>query len=306
MSFEVINPGILSLLQDGGRFGYQHLGVTSGGPMDEHAFVWANHLLGNAPGAAQLEITYGLLQLRCQADSCIALAGADLGARINGAPLAPWCTRRVRKGDEITFATPVTGLRAYLAVPGGFQAEARLGSCATVCREGLGGGDGTGAKLKAGDILPFEPNRTAIDARVPAWAIPDYDSPLELGVMPGYQHDEFDIVQRTKFFSASYKVSQNMDRMGYRLSGDAIQPRRNGIISEGIAFGAIQIPSDGQPIVLLRDRQTIGGYPKIGCISALGAAQLAQRGPGARVRFRPMDVSEAEAQRMIFNHSFGL
>jgi allophanate hydrolase subunit 2 len=141
---------------------------------------------------------------------------------------------------------------------------------------------------------------------VPDWAIPDYDRPLELGVMPGYQHDEFDIVKRTKLFSASYQVSQNMDRMGYRLSGDAIQPRRNGIVSEGIAYGAIQIPSDGQPIVLLKDRQTIGGYPKIGCISALGAGQLAQRGPGSVVRFHPMDVSQAEAQRMIFNHTFGL
>jgi len=93
---------------------------------------------------------------------------------------------------------------------------------------------------------------------------------------------------------------------GYRLSGDAIQPRRNGIVSEGIAYGAIQIPSDGQPIVLLKDRQTIGGYPKIGCLSALGAGQLAQRGPGSLVRFHPMDVSQAEAQRMIFNHTFGL
>ncbi|UTW14209.1 biotin-dependent carboxyltransferase family protein [Marinobacterium rhizophilum] len=302
MSFEVINPGILTLLQDAGRYGYQHLGVTTGGPMDEHAFAWANHLLGNAAGSAQLEITYGLLQLRCLADTCIALTGADLGARINGEPLAPWSTRRVRKGDEIAFATPLSGLRAYLAVLGGFQAEVRLGSCATVCREGLGGGDGAGGKLRAGDILRFEPSRALIEARVPAWAIPDYDRPLALGVMAGYQHDEFDIVQRTKFYSASYKVSQNIDRMGYRLSGDAIAPARNGIISEGIAFGAIQIPSDGQPIVLLRDRQTIGGYPKIGCISALGAAQLAQRGPGSQVHFHPMDVCEAEAQRMIFNH----
>ncbi len=306
MSFEIVNPGVLALLQDDGRYGYQHLGVTTGGPMDEHAFVWANHLLGNAPGSAQLEITYGLLQLRCLADTTIALTGADLGARLNGEPLPPWRTRQVRKGDEILFATPVTGLRAYLTVLGGFEAEARLGSCATVCREGLGGSDGTGARLKVGDRLGFESRRSTLDARVPDWAIPDYDQPLALGVMPGYQHDEFDSVQRTKFFSGEYRVSQNIDRMGYRLSGDAITPRRTGIISEGIAFGAIQIPSDGQPIVLLRDRQTIGGYPKIGCISALGAAQLSQRGPGARVHFYPMDVSEAEAQRMIFNHSFRL
>jgi biotin-dependent carboxylase-like uncharacterized protein len=306
MSFEVLHPGILTLLQDSGRFGYQHLGVTTGGPLDEHAFVWANHLLGNVPGSTQLEITYGLLQLRCQADTTIALTGADLGARLNDRPVRPWRTYVLQKGDELSFATPVAGLRCYLAVAGGLRTESRLGSCATVCREGLGGIDGTGAKLKPGDRLAFEPQRTAIDARVPDWAIPDYDRPLELGVMPGYQHDEFDIVKRTKLFSASYQVSQNMDRMGYRLSGDAIQPRRNGIVSEGIAYGAIQIPSDGQPIVLLKDRQTIGGYPKIGCISALGAGQLAQRGPGSVVRFHPMDVSQAEAQRMIFNHTFGL
>ncbi len=304
MSFEVLNPGMLSLLQDSGRHGYQHLGVTTGGPMDEHAFAWANHLLGNAPNAAQLEITYGMLSLRAEASTCIALTGADLDARLNGKAIKPWRTYRVCSGDHIEFSAPICGLRAYLAVVGGFSPTTKLGSCATVLREGLGGVNGTGAKLAKGNRLPFKPRRIDIDNRVPDWAIPDYNQPLAVGVILGYQHQSFPRTELMTLFSGCYEVSQNIDRMGYRLSGKPIHSNLDGIVSEGIAYGAIQIPADGQPIVLMKDRQTIGGYPKVGCLSALDAGQLAQRGPGSSVCFFPMDVAVAEAQRMIFNHRF--
>lgn len=305
MSFEVLNPGMLSLLQDRGRCGYQHLGVTTGGPMDEHAFCWANRLLGNDLNAAQLEITFGMLALRAEADTSIALTGADLDARLNGDSIKPWRTHRICKGDRLEFNAPVSGLRTYLAVAGGFLVETKLGSCATVAREGLGGLSGDGGKLVKGDRLPFKPHSAGIDGQVPPWAIPDYSQELEVGVILGYQQASFPRKELMKLFSGSYQVSQNIDRMGYRLSGDAVHSDLNGIVSEGIAYGAIQIPSDGQPIVLMKDRQTIGGYPKVGCLSALGAGQLAQRGPGSIVRFYPMDVAEAEGQRMIFNRAMG-
>ncbi|WP_404364436.1 biotin-dependent carboxyltransferase family protein [Marinobacter sp.] len=302
MSFEVIAAGMLALLQDSGRHGYQHIGVTTGGPMDEHAFFWANRLLGNPANAAQIEINIGKLGLLAHDDTCIALTGADFGARINGRDAPPWHTYRVRRGDRIEFGMPVTGLRAYLAVAGGFKPATRLGSCATVLREGLGGLDGRGRKLAKGDRIRFDSGGHQPEARVPAGEIPDYRRDLHVGVLPGYQYLSFPLGERMKFFSGTYEVSQRIDRMGYRLTGEPIHSDLDGIISEGIAYGAIQVPSDGQPIVLMKDRQTIGGYPKIGCLSGLDSGQLAQRGPGAAVRFYLSDVAEAEAQRAIFSH----
>jgi biotin-dependent carboxylase-like uncharacterized protein len=300
MSFEVLKPGHFSCIQDLGRHGYQHLGVTTGGPMDEHAFSWANRLLGNSPNAAQIEITYGVLSLLAETDAMIAITGADLDARINGIHAEPWSSYSIAAGDRLEFHAPLSGLRAYLAVVGGFSAPHRLGSCATVAREGLGGITGQGDYLAKGNRLEFEPHSHRPRATVPAWAIPDYDAELALGVIPGYQAAQFPDEELEKFFSSSYEVTQNIDRMGYRLSGEAIDSGLDGIISEGICYGAIQIPGDGQPIVLMKDRQTIGGYPKIGSLTALGTAQLSQRGPGTSVTFYPMTLYEAMLQRRLF------
>lgn len=302
MSFEVLEAGVLALLQDTGRHGYQHIGVTTGGPMDEHAFLWANRLLGNPPDAAQIEITVGKLRLLAHEDTCIALTGANLGARLNGRELEQWRTCRISKGDRIEFDMPVTGLRAYLAVAGGLKPAEKLGSCATVVREGLGGLDGKGRRLAKGDQIPFDKCDTVAEAYLPPAEIPDYSRALHLGVIPGYQYRYFSTNQRATFFTNAYEVSQRIDRMGYRLSGAPVHSSLDGIVSEGIAYGAIQVPSDGQPIVLMKDRQTIGGYPKIGSLSALDTGQLAQRGPGALVHFYLSDVAAAEAQRAIFNH----
>jgi allophanate hydrolase subunit 2 len=125
-----------------------------------------------------------------------------------------------------------------------------------------------------------------------------------LGVIPGYQYERFSAVERMKFFSGTYQVSTNIDRMGYRLQGEPINSGSSGIISEGIALGAVQIPADGQPIILLRDRQTIGGYPKIGCVFSLDLARLAQRKPGGRVEFTLLDLAAAENRRVLYDHQF--
>lgn len=304
MGFKVIDPGVMALLQDTGRFGYQHLGVTTGGPMDEYAFDWANWLLGNPRGAVSVEITYGHTVLDAEADMDIALTGADLGATLNGQYLSPWQSLTLRAGDRLTFNTPVNGLRAYLAVAGGFGAITRLGSAATVMREQLGGLDGTGQRLlKDAYIQP----QAAVATRgrvMPEWAIPDYAEPVQLGLIAGYQYDRFAVSERMKLLTGDYTVTSNIDRMGYRLSGEPVLSGQSGIISEGIAFGAVQIPQDGQPIVLMRDRQTIGGYPKVGCVFSLDVARLAQRMPGSRVGFYLMDVAEAENRRLLFDRLF--
>ncbi|WP_341582456.1 biotin-dependent carboxyltransferase family protein [Marinobacter metalliresistant] len=306
MSFEVLAPGMLALMQDSGRRGYQHIGVTTGGPMDEFAFFWANRLLDNDLNAPQIEITFGGFSLLAHDDTSMAITGGDLGARLNNRDIRPWRTYRISRGDRLEFTAPVNGLRAYLAVRGGFKPAMKLGSCATVSREGLGGLHGNGAKLAKGDRIGFAKTDNLVDAALPDTEIPDYREPLRLGLLPGYQFRHFPPVQRMKFFSDDYEVTQNIDRMGYRLQGDAIHSDLDGIVSEGIAYGAIQVPSDGQPIVLMKDRQTIGGYPKIGCLSALDAGHLAQRGPGASVSFYLGDVAGAEAQRLLFNRRLRL
>ncbi|MCX4029175.1 biotin-dependent carboxyltransferase [Endozoicomonas sp. SM1973] len=311
MAFKVINPGLISVIQDFGRYGYQHIGVTTGGPMDEHAFLWANRLLDNAFDAAQLEITIGMLQLEVQQPTVIAMTGADLGATINGLAVRPWQSYPVNQGDQIAFNRPKTGLRAYLAVKGGLQITQQLGSAATVVRERIGGLQANGKKLATGDVLPYpimSPSvvQPFVSKRVPEQFIPDYSAPLILGVILGYQCNSFAQAEIQKFFSNKYEITQDIDRMGYRLTGEPVNSLLEGIISEGISYGAIQIPKDGQPIVLLRDRQTIGGYPKIGCVTTLDAARLSQRGPGTKIRFAIKDIHQAEAERMIYNRFFGI
>nr|WP_067287022.1 biotin-dependent carboxyltransferase family protein [Marinobacterium profundum] len=306
MAFEVVKPGFLTLLQDYGRYGMQHLGMASGGPLDEQAFLWANRLLDNHYNCAALEITLGPVRLRALQATQIAITGADFAARINQLSIEPWHSYWIEAGDELSFAAPRSGMRAYLAVMGGFEAKLQHGSCATVMRELSGGLQGDGRRLEVGDRLECCAAPRRRTRQVPPGYVPDYSAPLCLRLLPAYQYDQFDAAQVRRFFSSDYLVSPSSDRMGYRLSGPAIPSRLDGIISEGIAYGAVQVPGDGQPIVLLRDRQTIGGYPKIGCVASLDAAQLAQRGPGAVIRFTPGEFSDIEAERLAFNRFFGI
>ncbi|MGR0279224.1 5-oxoprolinase subunit C family protein [Marinomonas dokdonensis] len=298
MAFNVIKPGLLALVQDLGRHGHQSIGLTTGGPMDETAFRWGNALLDNPANAPQIEITFGMLALEAQAATSIAITGADLAAKLNDKSIVPWQTYAIKKGDVLSFQQPVWGLRAYLAVKGGFICEPILGSVATVMREKVGGLTGKGDKLQKGDRLAFTPTTEHVHRNVPRLAIPDY-SQTEIPVVLGYQYQFFSERQRAHFFSSDYKVSSNSDRMGYRMEGVAIHSEQKGIISEGIAYGAIQIPKDGQPIILLRDRQTIGGYPKMGCITSAGGSILSQQKPGECVQFTPITIDQAEQQRHL-------
>lgn len=306
MSLTVIKPGTLSLLQDLGRIGHQHQGMSPGGPLDESAFLWANLLLDNPPRAAALEITLGGLSLRANAPTRIALTGADLQARLNGQPLQDWCSHAIATGDELQLGMARRGLRAYLAVTGGFTVTPRHGSCATVMREQIGGLHGDGRPLAAGDTLPFAPGEPPLPRCVAPSQIPDYRAPLTLRVLPGYQHAAFSGEALDAFFSAEFRISPRSDRMAYRLEGPRITAPAAGLLSEGISLGAIQVPPDGQPIVLLRDRQTIGGYPKLGCVASLDCSALAQRPPGSVLRFSRTTLEELVAERAAFDQHFGL
>lgn len=291
MSFQVITPGVLGLLQDAGRYGQHGIGLTTGGPADAWAFAICQRLLDNDPNATLLEIGFGGLELEARVATTLCLTGADMPLYINDKPCDSWCTHHVQQGDRIRTGYAQSGCRAYLGVAGGFLITPQFGSTATVVRESIGGL--TGDKLTAGDILPCkqQPHNTLI--RLADSDIPDYPQQLNLRLILGYQQDDFDPLQQQRFFSTEYEVTERSDRMGYCLQGTPIACNTSRLLSEGICLGAVQIPADGQPIVLLHDRQTIGGYPKIGSVLSLDCARLTQLRPGNTVTFESISPEDA-------------
>lgn len=285
LSIEASTP--LCLLQDAGRFGVRHLGVTQGGALDWVSMRWANWLLGNPGDAAVVEVTLGGFSLVAEEDCCLALAGADLDARIDGEALKPWASFTLKRGQRLRLNQPLQGARAYLAAPGGFTAPQVLGSCACVVREELGGLDGLGSALAKGQTLEYQGAAPELQV-VPEALRPDLsdDSPLDLVL--GAQIGDFSGISLFEAFNREWTLDSRADRMGMRLLGPALRYQGAPMISEGIALGAVQVPPDGQPIVLLNDRQTIGGYPRLGALTPLALARLAQLLPGSVVRFRPV------------------
>ena len=291
IGFLVKQPGMLSLLQDTGRFGAFNLGLTNGGPVDLAAFQWANRLCANELNVTAIEISIGGLALIAQLDTTIAVAGANMPLTINGRTKELWRSYHVKAGDVIELGFATQGVRSYLAVSNGFTISDSFGSTSTVCREGVGGL--SGQKLKAGEILPCSSkyrtkNLTLIDKLRPT-----FSDEVVLHTVPSYQQQHFSSHQQRLFFSSEYKVSKNFDRMGYRLEGQKISCDIDGVLSEGICHGAVQVPADGQPIVLMNDRQTIGGYPKIGAVSSVDTAKLGQLSQGCKVRFEPISMDQA-------------
>jgi len=294
-NFVVNSPGVLSLIQDNGRYGAFELGLTNGGPVDKTAFQWANRLCGNDLTASTIEVSIGGLTLTAHVESKIAVTGATMPLRINGQVKSLWQSYHVKPGDVIELGFASAGLRSYLAIAGGFNIPAMFGSTATVCREHVGGIHG--GQLNAGDILNCQLTNystiTKHNQLLEEKYWPNYGNEVVLHTIPSYQQRHFSSHQQRLFYSSEYRVSKSCDRMGYRLEGRAIASDISGILSEGICHGAIQIPADGQPIVLLNDRQTIGGYPKIGAVISSDTAQLGQLTTGAKVHFEPISMDKA-------------
>lgn len=286
--FTVISPGLLCTYQDLGRFGQGHLGLTTGGPADKQAFLWANRLVDNPTNTPVLELSFGGLKFTSSAATTLAVTGAHAPLTINGSPKEFWHSHRVNAGDEIEIGFATQGCRLYIAVAGGFLLEPQFGSRSTVLRENVGGADGRA--LCAEQILAIAPYRKVPLYYLSKKDVPTYSDSLTLQVVTGYQKALFDRYEIAKFFSNEYQVSNQFDRMGYRLSGKAIQSDVTKMYSEGICRGAIQIPPDGQPIVLSNDKQTIGGYPKIGSVLSLDLDYLMQSSQGAKVNFEPISI----------------
>ncbi len=283
MSLKVVQAGILSLLQDGGRIGQHRIGLTTGGPLDPEAFSWCNRLLQNAPSTTVIEASFGGLQLEAQIDTYICVTGARIPLRIGKSAKDLWRVHPVKSGEIIALDFAQEGCRSYLGVAGGFSIAPSFGSTATVVREQLGGLNGD--KLYIDNQLPCSTPAQCRPLYLADEHQPSYHNTITIRVIPGYQQAHFSRLQQRRFFNHTYTVSDRCDRMGYRLEGPAVACEIEGILSEGICYGAIQIPADGQPIVLLNDRQTIGGYPKIGSALSIDAARLAQLQPGGKVQF---------------------
>ena len=295
MGFKVINPGMHSLLQDKGRIGYHNLGVTVGGAFDQYSFGWANRLCLNEDNAGCIEIVVGGLILEAQLATQIAITGADVPIKINDSTVENWSTHNIKPGDKIAFGYATAGCRSYLAVAGGIQAPLIFNSLSTVVREDLGGLNKQGMPLNKGDILPCKSCAPSAQRSVPEKYHCQFDTDItEVRMITGYQYEQFSEQQTNQFFTTDYVISQNSDRMGYRLEGPAIEIPQCEMLSEGISLGAVQLPANGMPIILLCDRQTIGGYPKIGSVFSQDIARLAQMMPGKKLRFKPLSIDQAQ------------
>jgi len=302
MSLEVLNKPILATIQDMGRFLYSNIGVSPSGVMDEYSYLYANKILGNDYGTNALEISFSNVQFKVNASTQIIITGAVCEFFINDVLVNTWETHSIKKGDIIKVGKMIKGVRVYLAVKGGFNIKKEFGSNSTTIKEKLGGINGD--KLKQGDILPFKDSKIKCKKRLHQEYIPKYKDELTLRVILCSQEEHFPKEEKDKFFSSTYTITNNFDRMGCKLEGEKIKSNINGIISEGIAFGAIQIPSDGQAIILLKERQTIGGYPKIGAVFALDCFFLAQARPNNKIRFKSMGIQEAQKKLRIFYSFF--
>ncbi len=308
---EVIEPGLLTTVQDLGRTGLLRFGVTGGGALDQASLVLGNRLVGNPPDAAGLELTLLGPRLRFTAPGVVALTGSDVGGTLNGRPMPRWQPVRVAAGDELAFvpgqARAGGGARAYLCVAGGIDVEPVMGGRGTDLFGRFGGVEGRA--LKAGDRLPVgEPSAGLgqLKRRRLVLPPPERGAGAPLRVVLGPQQDRFTEAAVETLLSEPYKVSNNADRMGLRLTGPVLEHTRGAdMISEGIHLGSIQVPGDGLPIALTRARQTVGGYPKIATIIGADLDALGQLRPGDEVRFEAVDVATARAETLAYRERLG-
>lgn len=314
MSVTVIKPGMLSSFQDRGRDGYQHEGIPAAGAMDERAHRLANALAGNAGDPATLEMTLIGPTLRFDAPACFALAGADLGATLNGQDIPVHRPLVAHAGDTLAFgARPAVGARGYLAVHGGFALPAVMGSETTYLRSGFGGFQGRA--LAKGDQIPLRATLTEHDLdglQSALWDIGAYLPGTLRGqrrgairFLPGRHWDAFSAAARQAFTDAEFRISPQSDRMGYRLLGPALsmdRPRQ--MLSEAASFGTVQVPAGGEAIILMADRQTTGGYPKLAQIATVDLPALAQCAPGQALRFQLIELDEAQRLDGEREHAF--
>ncbi|MGH7308441.1 MAG: 5-oxoprolinase subunit PxpB [Candidatus Rokuibacteriota bacterium] len=286
------DPGPQTTVQDLGRPGHLRYGIPPSGPVDRAAFILANRLVGNGDGAAGLECTVAGPRFVAEAPCAIAVTGAAMPLSVNGRDASTWTTLPLRAGDVVKLGPTGAGVRAYVAFSGGIDVPEVLGARATYLRGRLGGPGGRA--LQRGDVLALFPAPPPALRSVPPFARPRLDAEPEISIVLGPQDDRFTAEGIAALLAGPYEMLAQSDRMGARLRGPRITHNAgHDIISDGIALGSIQVPGDGQPIALLVDRQSTGGYTKVATVCSFDVGRLGQVKPGQRLRFRAITLAEA-------------
>lgn len=296
--FAVLDGGPQTTVQDLGRPGYLRYGIPPSGPVDLASFLLANRLVGNPDTAAALECALIGPRLEMRGEAVLAVTGADMPVTVNGREIPRWTAAHLRAGDVVKLDPSPRGARAYVAFSGGIDVPRRLGSRATYLRGALGGFQGR--PLKKGDLVNLGRPTTAPaqvgSRRVRPEMVPTFPDEVEVRVILGPQADRFTPEGIARFLGEPYEVTPQSDRMGARLQGPAIaHARGHDIVSDGIPLGGIQVVGDGQPIVLLVDRQSTGGYTKVATVCSFDVGKVGQAKPRQRLRFRALGVAEAHA-----------
>lgn len=305
MGLKITSAGLLTTIQDIGRFSLAAKGFSQSGAMDKDALIIANKLVCNNDSEGALEMTLMGISGVFTEDAVIAVTGADMNWTLNGKDLPRYKAVEVKKRDEIKSTASKNGMRGYLAVAGGFDIETVLGSYSTNLKCSIGGY--MGRKIQKDDELPFRFERTQLLGKYKGHCdIPEFPNDnAEIRVVLGPQDDYFSAKGISTFLNSEYTITMESDRMGIRLDGEAIESL-NGvdIISDGIALGSVQIPSSGKPIIMMADRQTTGGYAKIATVISTDIPLLAQCKPNTKIRFK--EVSVEESRRIFKKHKWAM
>lgn len=296
MSVEIIAAGMLSTVQDFGRFGVMKDGFPQCGVMDTRSMKIANRLVGNSLDCAVIEMTMAGITARFTDNYLICLSGADMSSKINDMPIRTNKAYEIKSGDVLTCSYAKSGVRAYLAVSGGIDVPKIMSSRSTDLKSALGGLDGR--KLQKGDVLETGHDNFMIPPEsLDKWQVKEseYSDEITVRAVSGPQDFMFSDEVIRKFYSSMWTVTNQSDRMGIRLDGMPVESE-NGvdIISDGIVFGSVQIPKNGKPIILMADHQTTGGYAKIATVISTDLPLLAQARPNSKLRFVSVSVSKAQ------------
>ena len=292
MTVRILDAGPLTTVQDLGRTGHLRYGIPPSGPVDRESFLLANRLVGNDDAAAALECTYMGPRFQVDRACAIAVTGAAAPVTVNGEPAPRWTTIVLRAGAKVRVGVPRVGVLSYIAFSGGLDAPVVLGSRSTYLRGRLGGLEGRA--LRQGDVLNVLAGPSPVVRSLAAPPSVGGEAETIVRVVLGPQADRFTDEGIQTFLGSAYEMTQQSDRMGARLRGPRItHTRGHDIVSDGIALGSIQVPGDGQPIVLLVDRQSTGGYTKVATVCSFDIGRIGQVKPGQSLRFRAVSVDEA-------------
>lgn len=285
-SLKVIIGGLFSTIQDNGRFGFRKFGVPVSGAMDKEAYKWANRLLGQSEKTPVIEMTQQGGEFQFNTDAIISITGADMSARLNGDLISINKVHKIKEGDRLEFDSPIKGCRTYMGILGDWNLEKVMDSYSTYILGKFGGLHGE--LLDVGDLISWEVRKPVnMIEEIPKEFIPYYSSKITLNIEKGPEWDWLDNHQKEQFLSAEFKMSSKSNRMGFRLNGEeSIKIPKQEMRSSGVFPGVIQLPPNGQPIILMNDAQTVGGYPRIGVVPDRFMSSLAQIPINGTIRFK--------------------